>query len=755
MNNVWLIFRRDASNLFRNVMCTIITVGLVLLPSLFAWYNILACWNVFDNTGYLSVAVANEDDGYTSDLIPIEINVGDRVVSALRANEQINWVFTSENDAIEGAKAGRYYAAIVIPDDFSNQMLTFYEGDSTSADILYYVNEKVNAISPNITGAGADALSYQVNAAFADTVSEIATALAKSASNYAEDNEAREAITRLTDHMRLASTRLGQTADILGMYASISTETGGLLSSTANLVETARTKAQSTATGINGNKQSIRDLAAGLETSLGSVSDSLANGKTALADLESKADSLLANASSDISKVAAQLRTTATDIDGKVSALSALRDDLSSKRDELRANAEATREKMIADGASEEEISAYVKNTTENVVALDETIAVLNRMIESLQKASANLTSAADKLDAAGPAAQTDIDALRQAIASAKTQLDSTVNDFTQNLVPGIATLKADIEKLATDFDGVAASLQPIGNDLVYATNGVAASLSDLSANINPACEKLRLAAQSMTKLADDIDSALAAGDTEKLKSLLANSSESIAAALSAPVQIQREALFPVGNFGSAMAPLYSALALFIGSLLIMVATKPQVSARGLRGLINPKPRQLYFGRFGVAGLLSLMQTTLLGLGNMLLLKVQVAEPLLYMICVWVAGLVFTFIIYTLVVAFGNLGKAIAVLLLIVQVTACGGSYPLPVMPDFVQALSPFVPASHVVDAFRASMFGVCQNDFWISIGKLLLFVLPFLLLGLVLRKPLEGFMNAYVSKVEESKMIE
>ena len=224
---------------------------------------------------------------------------------------------------------------------------------------------------------------------------------------------------------------------------------------------------------------------------------------------------------------------------------------------------------------------------------------------------------------------------------------------------------------------------------------------------------------------------------------------------MSAPVQVQREALFPVDNFGSAMAPLYCTLALFIGALLIMVATKPHVSQRGMEELRNPKPRQLYLGRFGVVGLLSLMQTTLLGLGSMFLLKVQVTNPVLFMLCFWAAGLVIAFMIYTMVVAFGNLGKAIAVLLLIVQVTACGGSYPLPILPDFVQTLSPWVPASHVVDALRAAMFGVYQNDYWISMGKLMLFLIPFLLLGLVLRKPLEGFMRFYVSKVEESKMME
>lgn len=755
MRNIWLIFRRDASNLFRNVMCTIITVGLVVLPSLFAWYNILACWNVFDNTGNLSVAVASEDEGYTSDLLPLEVNVGEKVMSALRANDQINWVFTNADDAVEGTKAGRYYAALVIPEEFSAQMLTFYEGDSTSASILYYVNEKKNAISPNITAAGADTLSYEVNAAFADTLAEIAAGVAKGLANYAEDSDISSAIGDLTSHMRVVSTRINQTADVLGLYATLGTDSNRLLASTVDFVNAARAKAESALAGVGGSEQVIRDLAAKLGAASNALAASLAQAKTALADLEGKVDALISGASTDTAAIVAQLRADAASVDGETAALSVVRDELASLRDSLVSLRDGLR--AGGNGATESEISARVKAATESTVAIDEAIAVLDAAISSLQKVSGDLTSAADELEAAGPAMRQDVDELRAAITRAQAALDATAADFEQSLKPAIERLKADLEKLAADFAGITANLDlaALRNDLSGVASGVGSTLTELSAKINAACSGLRSASQSMSGLADDIDTALASGDIETLRALLANNADSIAAALSAPVQIHREALYPVDNFGSAMAPLYCTLALFIGALLIMVATKPEVSPRGMEELRDPKPRQLYFGRFGAVALLSLMQTTLLGLGSMLFLKVQVTEPVLFMICFWIAGLVFAFIIYTLVVAFGNLGKGIAVLLLIVQVTACGGSYPLPIMPDFVQMLSPWVPATHVVDALRAAMFGVYQNDFWISIGKLALFIVPFLLLGLALRKPLAGFMKLYVSKVEESKLME
>lgn len=755
MHNIWLIFREDASNLFRNVMSVIVTIGLVLLPSLFCWYNMLACWNVFDNTGNLSIAVANLDEGYTSDYLPVEVNIGSEVESKLRANNQINWVITDSDDAIEGTKSGKYYAALVLPEDFSRQMLTFYENDAGSVKISYYVNEKVNAISPNITNAGADAVSKEVNSVFAETVSEVTVGLAKDLATYAEEGDASGTISDLTESMRGVSSRLDQTANVMELYSSLSKDSRSLLSSSTELIENARSQGQNVISSASGAKQSIPALIETLEASLNSLTSSIDSCKASLAQLESDVDTLLDGAASDVSAAATPVRELANKMDAQIANLTEIKAALESLRDELKSGYEKDLSDMIEAGKTEAEINAYVKVTVQHTVVLDEAIAVLSKMIDTLGQARDDLNAAADELEAGGADAKEKIAALHETIDRVDANITAAVDDFNNNVKPGIDQLKVDLQTLVDDLDSAASGLSSLSTDLPGVSSEVGSTLDDISGKIDTACTKLRLTAKELRDLADSIDEALASGDMETLRSLLSGSAEDVAKALSAPVDVEREALFPVNNFGSAMAPLYCALGLFIGSLLIMVATKPELSRRRIEELDNPKPRHLYFGRFGVVALLSFMQTTLLGLGNMLLLKVQVTEPLLYMICFWVSGLVFAFMIYTLVVAFGNLGKALAVLLLIVQVTGCGGSYPLPIMPDFVQAISPFLPATHVVNALRAAMFGLYQNDFWISMGTLLLFVLPFLLLGLVLRKPLDRFMHFYVSKVEESKLVE
>ncbi len=109
---------------------------------------------------------------------------------------------------------------------------------------------------------------------------------------------------------------------------------------------------------------------------------------------------------------------------------------------------------------------------------------------------------------------------------------------------------------------------------------------------------------------------------------------------------------------------------------------------------------------------------------------------------------------YTLVASFGNVGKAVSVLLLIVQVTSSNGSYPLQLLPDFATILSPLMPATYVISAMRAAMFGVYQGDFWVHIGQLLVFTVPMAALGLLLRRPFVKVNERFVEKTEKSKLI-
>ena len=725
--NIWRLFCDDCRRLFANVVSVIITAGLVVMPSIFAWYNIIACWNVFDNTGNLTVAVANSDEGYKSDLVPLRVNVGDQVVSALRANDQIDWLVTSEEDAVDGARSGRYYAAVVIPPSFSQDMLTFYSDDSEHAKIVYYANEKKSAIAPKITDQGADTVSYQVNEVFAETLAEVALGVAESFSSYADDADLGGRVAELSGHVRALADSADRAASVLGLYGSLAQTSRALIDDSAALMASARDELGGTAATALDGVGAARGAVGELRSSGEALSQALQSGADSFAAVGDSIDALFDASSTATASSAAHLRQRADALSGSAEAYRSL----------------AATLRSLAEQAPEQARPALGQAAD----GLDAVASLVTSM-------HGNLRSAADKLEAGDSQVQAEREAVRQQAAEARDRLAALQADYDEHLAPELSQLADDASSLADGLDGVLGRIDDAGGDLAASPGSAGEALGEASGRVDEAVAALRGAAGQLREMADAVDEALASGDPQALRDVLSADAQVLSQALAAPVAVDRVAVFPVESFGSAMAPLYTSLALFIGSLLILVVIKPTVPERERRDLHDPKPRELFLGRFGVMALISLAQTTLMGLGNILFLQVQAAHPLMLMGVFWVSGLVFTFLIYSLVAAFANLGKAIAVLLLIIQVTGCGGSFPLQLLPGFVQALSPWLPATHVVNAMRAAMMGTYGADYWVEMGQLLLFVIPAALIGLVLRKPLAKFMTWYVEEVESSKLI-
>ena len=157
--------------ILRNPVAVVVTLGVAIIPSLYAWFNILANWDPYSSTGNLQVAVANEDKGTASDLVG-RLDAGKQVVSQLKKNDRLGWTFVSADKAVEGVQSGEYYAAIVLPKDFSESLINSITGSSDKPNIIYYVNEKKNAIAPKITDTGATTIDSQINATFVSTVSK-------------------------------------------------------------------------------------------------------------------------------------------------------------------------------------------------------------------------------------------------------------------------------------------------------------------------------------------------------------------------------------------------------------------------------------------------------------------------------------------------------------------------------------------------------------------------------------------------------
>lgn len=648
MHNILKIFKNDMQKMFSNVVSSIIVLGLVVIPSIFAWFNLLACWDVFNNTGHLAVAVANDDEGYESDLMPLKINVGDQLVSALRANDQMGWTFVDKDEAVDGAASGKYYAAVVIPENFSKDMLRFYVDDSEHASITYYSNEKINAVAPKITTTGADTVSSKVNTVFAQTLSEIMISVAKAISRYADDMNVDGQVASLADHVNDMSDDIENVAKLMDVYS-----------------------------GTLGSAQELLD----------------------------NSNALIKQAGDDI-------KTMTSNADSSLDRLSSIGEQVSS--------AESKLEQALSDTAQ-----AY--SSLRDMVASSDVMQLLPQ-------------STRDRIESLANQAQSDIQSVR--------------DNYNNELKPQLDRLSSDAKSLKGDASTALANLQTAEDSISSAVDSAHGILDSSMSQIRSSVDSLKTSAQTLHDLASQITSAIASGDSAMLQSLLSSNAETLAQALSSPVTIDRIAIFPSDNFGSAMAPLYTVIAMFIGSLLIMLVFKTSVSEEVRKTLKNPKPRQLLLGRFCSIACVSLAQTSLMGFGNLFFLQIQAVYPWLVMLMMWFTGLVFVFIIYVLILSFGSLGKAVVIILLVMQITGCGGSYPLEILPDFVQWVSPFLPATHAVDAMRAAMFGMYGADYWIQMGELALFLVPAILIAFALRKPFERFMNWYVASIESTKII-
>ena len=249
MKNIIKVFLNDCKHIGRNVVALVVVMGLAVLPSLYAWFNILSNWDPYgpESTSNIKVAVAYDDTGIN--ISGMDINISTNIVEALKTNDTIGWVFTDSTDeAIEGVWSGDYYAALIMPADFSKDMVSFLADNMTHPEIIYYTKQKKNAIAPKITDKAKTAVQQQVNATFISTLTEAIMKSADVADNIGDKNKADSTLESGSDSMN------NSLIDILiAKFQVINTQVvtfDNVLSALSNIMTTAQTSAD-TAKGIS------------------------------------------------------------------------------------------------------------------------------------------------------------------------------------------------------------------------------------------------------------------------------------------------------------------------------------------------------------------------------------------------------------------------------------------------------------------------------------------------------------------------
>ena len=736
MRKIAELFKRDLSRVRGSVVACIVAVGLVIVPTLYAWFNIAGSWDPYGNTGNLKVAVANSDEGYLSDLIPVRVNIGDTVVSALRENESIDWEFVKEDAAVEGVRSGEYYAAVVIPGDFSSRMMTVFSDEVEHADIVYYENQKANAIAPRVTDKAASTVRKQIDETFAETISNVGLATASSLLEFMDGDQVANYAANLSATLDAGIATLRDASQTARDFTGILGSSTGLLDSAGGLLDRAG------------------ETTSGAEALAGDVKTGLASMDTALDGAVSSINDALADSAGDYEAAAKAIEE----------AFGAIDDHVATSVGQLRGAAS----KISAQAENLRDTQANIKHLEDKVEGMNLSPAVKKDLIQRIDIAAnsvgnvanqqellaKHLSDAADSLDAGAADARKQAQEVKDDLAAAKGDIASIEGSYKKTLEAEVDELAAAIEEVAGSGRRMADDLSAAVTDLSGASKALAGNLTDAHAVLEGAADDLVASADELQGLKDGLDAAVASGDVQKVRDLIGSDPASLAEALAAPVALDREAVYHIRNYGSAMAPFYTVLSIWVAGIVLAAMLKANVDERDIQALAPIRLHELYLGRYAFFALLAFAQATLVCAGDLLFFGIQCGHPLQFLLVGWVAGFVFSNMIYTLTVSFGDVGKAIAVVLLVMQVAGSGGTFPIEMTADFFQGVYPFLPFTHAINAMHAAMAGAYGMEFWTELGILASYLLPSLALGLVFRRPVIRANQWVTEKLEETKLM-
>lgn len=695
MKNILNIIRHDLKKITASVVAIITVMGLCLVPCCYAWFNILSNWAPYESeaTGRISVAVANMDNGTTT--AGLTVNVGDKIKEALEANEDIGWVFVeSDEEAIDGVYAGDYYAALVIPEDFSSNVLSFVSGDLTNPKLKYYENEKKNAVAPKITGKAKTAVQEEVNAAFVETLAGYVSDAASVAE--ASGLDPQQMLADLAD-------RIDDLSRDLDSCIALADSAAGLTDASGNLLEVSDEFIGSTHDVLKANDKLLADA------------------QKELAKIKKADTKKLDDAVKKIEKTAESLKTFDTVTVELLSAGNiAYKAFVKTSRDKWVER--ITRLKKQADDQA-----SFVKKEgftalSDKFTELSETLSDISSGLEQLEEGMS--------YEEREPIIKKIHEDNEKALKLTDEILEQIRTDIDENLEKALVNARNSLGDFRKIMSGADKGLSSLSRDL----SSYGSALSKLKSSINKTSSSLESLQAGAGSLSDILLDASGNDLLEELSNLMENDETAVAEYLANPVAMDTEVLWSIENYGSAMAPFYTVLAQWVGALLTAVLIKVRIKKRD--DLTNLRLHEWYFGRLGLYLLVGIAQALVVSAGDLLYVRIQCVAPLRFVLLACINSIVFMMINYALVFALDNIGLGAGVIILVLQVAGSGGTYPVEVLPGIFRTLFPFMPFRYAMDAMRECIGGMYGNTYWVCIGILLLFAVFSIAFGMALYRP-------------------
>lgn len=663
-SNISAVIRSDVRRLSRSVVTVICVFGLALVPCLYAWFNIMSNWSPYtsDSTKNLKIAVASSDVG--TDFVGMKLNVGDIILEKLKANDQIDWQFPdSVQGVMDGLYAGDYYAGLIIPEDFSASILGFTDGEMDHPEIIYYDNQKMNAVASRVTDRAQGIIKDQINSIFVATIVDELSTFTSVFNGMGLSAE---------DALQSLDNQLGSIKSDLKTYAAI-----------LNSMSTV-TKSAATVTGMT------NDL-------LPDVTDMLINSRKTIVNIQDR----LTTSKQDVVYAADAIRNTSEELRNTVERLDSAVDG-----DPAEAGGSYVDwDSLFGEGG----ITEYEGEI------LDDLYADVNKQLHE------SVIRFDDILQ------KTNID--KNLIASM-----STLQDSLKNLDSLLAKVEGDIDSQSMTLQQYTDALNSCTVS-IESTEDVLNYMVRMVSNLQSSVNELRTS-ESFTKLID----------------LLKDDVGGLVEYLSSPANLEVVRVYALENFGSGMAPFYTTLALYASALLSVSLMHTHVKRRNDIPMLNTT--EAFFGRYFVFFAIGQFTALITVLGNLYYIGIQCYAPFQFWLAAAIASLVFTLLNYGMVFALGNIGEAIAIIVLVIQVAGSGGTYPLEMLPQIFRDLYKFMPFNYAMTAMRETIAGSYDHVYLKSILVLLLMAAILIPLSLVLSIAFKPVLKSYVESKSKTKLM-
>lgn len=725
MRSVFQIFRRDLRRLLRNPAALLVMAGVCLLPSLYAWFNIAANMDPYGNTEGIKVAVVNNDTGADTDIL--SLNAGDEIINTLKENHQLGWTFVDNTkDAKEGVKSGEYYAAIVIPKDFSESLVSVLSGKLEQPELDYYINEKKNAIAPKITDTGATTIQQEINDTFSAVASEsISDIVRSSVSDLAGDLNSTN--TELTDSISNVQNNLSQYQTAVQNFQNTVNQSNSVIDDTIAALDQADKTVESTSNTLSNASTQLSKSRTALGSLSGQVSQSLSDGETRLNNISVSASSKLGIFETNANEV---LTTLGNGIDSA--------NELNQKNAQIISDLNTLHQSIQND-------SALSHSITEQIQKLQAQNASLQELLDSLNSGNSAMKEAVST-------AKTARTSLEQIASNGKSSLQTSRDKLNAQVFPQINQSLDGLSTVSGDLTSTLSGLPSTTKQVKQILTQLKTTMNDSATMLSQADQMLDTVNQKLGTISTDLKSLQSSSAYQQLLSLEGIDADAISDFMSSPVSIKSDVQYDVENYGSGMTPFYTNLALWVGGLILVSILKQEVDTSGLRRRFTPT--QGYFGRWLLFVAAGLIQGVIVCIGDLVLLKVQCVHPIAFIFAGIVCSFVYVNIIYALAATFKHIGKAVAVVLIILQIPGSSGTYPIEMMPEFFQKLHPLFPFTYGINAMRECIAGYYGNLYIKNLLFLSIFVVLSLFIGLVLRPLLQNLNHLFDKRLDVTELM-